>query len=312
VSSIAAILAWPTMLSISHILVATDFCRMSLDSLRYALGIALRDHSSVSLLHVIDPAVYGLAGPDGIAAGYEKAECELDCIEASLRRNGSLEGLKFDSMVRTGPVWPTIAGVIDETRSALLVIGTRGRTGLGKLVLGSVAESAFRESPCPVLTVGPNVLQSKASGSDPKNFLVPTDLSAESLSALPYGVSLAKATGGDLTLLHVLPSRSASNKDTVKAVSEMETRLRAFLQLHPGTAKMAHFRVEAGPAAEVIVKVAERSQMDLIVMGKRAWTTAGPPMWQTAYNVVTQASCPVVSINAIEALDPDVLIQAYA
>ena len=92
----------------------------------------------------------------------------------------------------------------------------------------------------------------------------------------------------------------------------METRLGAFLQLHPSTAKMAHFRVEAGPAAEVIVKVAERGQTDLIVMGKRAWTTAVAPMWQTAYKIVTQAPCPVVSINAIEALDPDVLTQACA
>jgi len=300
------------MLSITQILVATDFCRISLDALRHALGIAHRYHSSVSLLHVIDPAVYGLAGPDGIAADCEKAQRELECIQACLRSDGSLEGLKFDAILRTGPVWPTIADAIDEKCSALLVIGTQGRTGLRKFVLGSVAESAFRESSCPVLTVGPNVLQSKCSGAEAEHFLLPTDLSAESLSALPYGVSLAKATGGDLTLLHVLPSTSASSKGGVQAVSEMESRLRAFLQLHPGTAKMAHFHVEAGPAAEVIVKVAERSQMDLIVMGLRAWATAGPPMWQTAYKIVTQASCPVISIKAMEELDPDAPNQACA
>jgi nucleotide-binding universal stress UspA family protein len=77
----------------------------------------------------------------------------------------------------------------------------------------------------------------------------------------------------------------------------MKTRLRDFLQLHPDTEKMAHFLVEAGPAAQVIVKVAEHNQMDMIIMGLRAWSTDGPPMWRTAYQVVTHASCPVLSMK---------------
>jgi nucleotide-binding universal stress UspA family protein len=280
------------MLSLKHILVATDFCPVSIAALRHALGIARRYHSAVSLLHVIDPSIYGLAGPDGISADTENAQRELEGVEAGLRRDGSLEGLRFDSRVSAGPVWQRVADTIDEKRSALLVLGTHGRTGFGKLVLGSVAESAFREAPCPVLTVGPKALRSKSSGAQAKHFLVPTDLSPESMNALPYGLSLARATGGDLTLLHVVKSGVG-----MVSIAELESRLREFPRLPPGTEMNIHFAVQTGPVAEAIVRTAEDNHLDMIVMGLRAWASDGPPMWRNAYAVVTQAPCPVLSMK---------------
>ena len=59
------------MRSLKRILVATDFSPISIIALRHALGIARRYHSNVSLLHVVDPYIYGLAGPDGISADTE-------------------------------------------------------------------------------------------------------------------------------------------------------------------------------------------------------------------------------------------------
>src|SRR5271157_3149586 len=223
------------MLSLKHILVATDFSPISLVALRHALGIARRYHSNVSLLHVIDPSIYGLAGPDGISADTENALRDAERIEAGLRGDGSLGELKFDSIVKVGPVWSTIAETIEDKCSAALVLGTHGRTGLSKLALGSVAECAFREAPCPVMTVGPKVLQSKSCGAEAKHFLVPTDLSSESLEALPYGTSLANATGGDVTLLYVRRSRSGSNDQDAQAVVAANVRLRELLQTHPDT-----------------------------------------------------------------------------
>src|SRR5271165_2342238 len=182
------------MLSLKHILVAIDFSPISIVALRHALGIARRYHSNVSLLHVIDPSIYGAAGPDGIPADIECAQRDAEQIEAGLRADGSLEGVKLDIELSVGPVWTTIAEAIEDKRSAALVLGTHGRTGLRRLALGPVAECAFRAASCPVMTVGPKVLQSKSCGREAKHFLVPTDLSSESMSALPYGTSLAKAT----------------------------------------------------------------------------------------------------------------------
>ena len=137
------------MLSLKRILVATDFSPISIVALRHALGIARRYHSNVSLLHVIDPSIYGLAGPDGISAETEYVLRDAERIDAGLRADGSLEGLKLDLEVNVGPVWRTIAETIEEKHSALLVLGTHGRTGLRKLALGSVAECAFRAASCP-------------------------------------------------------------------------------------------------------------------------------------------------------------------
>src|SRR5208337_1803926 len=285
------------MLLLKHILVATDFSAISIVALRHALGIARRYNSNVSLLHVIDPAVYGIAGPDGISAETEVALREDERVETSLRREGHLEGLRLDFAVEVGPVWKTIADAIQVKRPGALVLGTRGRTGLRKLPLGSVAESAFREAPCPVLTVGPKVLRSKSSGAEAKGFLIPTDLSPESMQALPYGISLARGASSQLTLLHVLNSRVEDRNQNMEAVRGVETRLREFLRLHPNTETMARFMVEAGPPAQVIVRVAEQQHIDLIVMGLRAWSGDSQPMWRTAYAVVTHAPCPVLSMK---------------
>ena len=177
------------------------------------------------------------------------------------------------------------------------MLGTRGRTGLRKLALGSVAESAFREAPCLVLTVGPKALRSKSSGAEAKGFLIPTDLSPESMKALPYGVSLARGASSQLTLLHVLNSRVDDGDQNMETVRGIETRLREFLRLHQNTETTVRFMVEAGPPAQVILRVAERHQMDLIVMGLRAWSGDGQPMWRNAYTVVTRAPCPVLSMK---------------
>lgn len=285
------------MLSLKHILVATDFSAISIVALRHALGIAHRYHSNVSLLHVIDPAVYGIAGPDGISAETEVALRDAERIETSLRSEGSLEGIRLDFAVEVGPVWTTIADEIKVKRPGALVLGTRGRTGLRKLALGSVAESAFREAPCLVLTVGPKALRSKSSGAEAKGFLIPTDLSPESMKALPYGISLARGASSQLTLLHVLNSRVDDGDQNMETVRAIETRLREFLRLHQNTETTVRFMMEAGPPAQVILRVAERHHMDLIVMGLRAWSGDGQPMWRNAYTVVTRAPCPVLSMK---------------
>src|SRR5208283_5150528 len=102
------------MLSLKHILVAIDFSPISIVALRHALGIARRYQSNVSLLHVIDPSIYGLAGPDGISADTENALRDAAAVEAGLRGDGSLEGLNFDTKVCVGPVWQTITETIED------------------------------------------------------------------------------------------------------------------------------------------------------------------------------------------------------
>ena len=244
--------------------------------------------------------------PDGLPAAVDRAERDVEQLAKQLESEGALQGVTMDVTITVGSVWPTISNVIAEQNPGLLVLGTHGRSGLGKFVLGSVAESAFREAPCPVLTVGPRLAKSKSSWAEAKHFLAPTDLSPESTNALRYGISLARAFDGDVLLLHVLKLRNDENGECKDPVGEVKTRLDEFLNEHPDAAAMVSSRVEFGNAARLIVNVAEQTRADVIVMGVRAWSTNGPPMWQTAYDVLIQARCPVLSMKtpALAASDP--------
>ncbi len=113
--------------------------------------------------------------PDGLPAAVDRAERDVEQLTKQLESEGALHGVTMDVTIAIGSVWPTISNVIAEQSPGLLVLGTHGRSGLGKFVLGSVAESAFQEAPCPVLTVGPRLAKSKSSGAEAKHFLVPTD-----------------------------------------------------------------------------------------------------------------------------------------
>jgi nucleotide-binding universal stress UspA family protein len=220
------------MLLLDHILVATDFSTISNAALRHALGIASRCHSTVSLVHVIDALLYGMA-PDGIAAAVDCAEWNSELVIKQLQHEGVLNGQTPEVTITVGTVWQTISNIIREQRPGLVVLGTHGRSGLPKLVLGSVAECAFRESPCPVLTVGPHVRGSKTSGAQARHLLVPTDLSMQSTNALRYGISLASATGGDMTLLHVLKPHAGRAGEEAPPTIEAKKQLTEFLNQHP-------------------------------------------------------------------------------
>jgi len=284
------------MLFLKHILVATDFCTISTIALRHALGIARRCYSTVSLLHVVNAPIYGMTA-DGLAAAVDRAKCDAEQLRGQLESEHLLNGLTLDFTISVGSVWPTIFDAIHEKNAGLLVLGTHGRSGLGKFVLGSVAESAFRETPCPVLTVGPKVAKSKYSGAEARHFLVPTDLSPESTNALRYGLSLARAVDGDMLLLHVLKPHKCGGGEDRNPVAKVKTWLDEFLNEHPEAAKMVSSRVEFGDPERCIVKIAEQTRADLIVMGVRAWSVESSPMWRTAYHVLTQATCPVLSMK---------------
>jgi nucleotide-binding universal stress UspA family protein len=98
--------------------------------------------------------------------------------------------------------------VIRQKQVDLVVLGTHGRGGLGKVLLGSIAEQIFRHADCFVVTVGPgsykDSLVEKAQAVRP--FLFATDFGAASLHALPYAISFASHFGAKLIVLHVLPA----------------------------------------------------------------------------------------------------------
>ncbi|MGA7847476.1 MAG: universal stress protein, partial [Terriglobales bacterium] len=123
---------------------------------------------------------------------------------AALVGSESFKGIRHKELIKEGEVAEVLSKLVSNYEIDLIVIGTGGRKGLGKLLLGSVAEEVFRNAECPVLTVGPNASRWLANGNL-RHILYATDFGPESLHGLPYAISLAEENRARLTLLHVAP-----------------------------------------------------------------------------------------------------------
>ena len=159
------------------------------------------------LLDVVLPIPYLMAGPEALELGCEGASRELQTLERELVHDGSLDGVDREFIMHRGGVWEELQEIVFEKQIDLVVIGTHGRRGIEKLLLGSVAERVFRHADCPVLTVGPHsYLEGGVECNGIPTYLFATDFGEPFLGALPYAVSLAKGTKAKLVLVHVVPA----------------------------------------------------------------------------------------------------------
>jgi nucleotide-binding universal stress UspA family protein len=140
------------MLTIRRILHPTDFSPSSDAALRLAAVLAKDHDAQVVLLHVIEPPPVGSSGavpapPPGLPPSRAEVEQRLSALAATL------PGLRTECRVAEGPAADAILEAAQETGCDVIVMGTHGRTGLARLLVGSVAEKVVRRAPCPVLTV---------------------------------------------------------------------------------------------------------------------------------------------------------------
>ncbi len=293
---------------IRSVLIATDFSRASEKPLRHAIAVARLFEARFYLLHVVSsPAV----GPQATNAATEAAWSDANQLENQLIGSGELADLPYEFLVRQGNVWEEVRRVISERQVDLLVIGTHGRGGLGKLLFGSVAEQIFRHADCPVLTVGPGSFQDPMIDATGVvwPFLFATDFGTASLHALPYAVSFANRLGTKLVLLHVIsPFSMRLHRGTATEIMQTEelARQNSLRRLKELTANSEltvtpEFIVEFGSPSEKILRVAGMVGADVIIMGMHRSAHVGPAshtLWATAYEVVRSAACPVMTVRS--------------
>jgi nucleotide-binding universal stress UspA family protein len=172
---------------------------------------------------------------------------ETEIREDTLEELSGLSDTPDEVVIADGDVWLSVQTAIDEKKIDLIVLGTRGRTGLSTLVLGSVAEEILRGAPCAVLTVGPHAPSAPARGGEFSEILYATDFSREALAAAPYAVSIAQEFQANLALLHAIPESEVSDLATRAEVeSAYEDRLRQIVP--PGSELWCepHFIVQQG------------------------------------------------------------------
>jgi nucleotide-binding universal stress UspA family protein len=142
------------MLSIRTILHPTDFSECSGHAFQLACSLA-RDHGArVIVLHVISVPLV------------QEKRLYREEVEMELNRLVALDSkVPVEHQLEEGDAATQILRVAQETSCDLIVIGTHGRTGLGRLVMGSVAEQVLRKASCPVLTVRVPFPQSEPAGA---------------------------------------------------------------------------------------------------------------------------------------------------
>ena len=144
-------------MTFKHILVPTDFGDASLSAANLAIGMALTDQASLTLVHTCELAIYmypgmAMSGTDLLITLEEAARHQLDRELERVRDSFPAA----NAILRTGTAWEEILATIDAVQADLVVMGTHGRRGVTHLLLGSVAEKIVRASRVPVLTVRAN------------------------------------------------------------------------------------------------------------------------------------------------------------
>jgi nucleotide-binding universal stress UspA family protein len=154
-------------MAISRILVPTDFSADADAAFDYALGLARKFDASVHLLHVVeDPLAAGMWSAGVYTA--EIAGLQVNLVrdaEERLRRSVPDAAASVSTEVRTGNAAREILKVAQERNADLLVMGTRGRTGIAHILMGSVAERVVRLAMCPVLTLKAGTVRSAADAA---------------------------------------------------------------------------------------------------------------------------------------------------
>ena len=286
-------------LTFNNILHLTDFSACSDAALTWAMSMARANGAKLSVLHVVvpDALVYLTPGSPTVALDIQEewAQGEMQRIKAQLA------DVPHETMVTRGTdVWSAVAPKLKQLASDLIVLGTHGRAGVSKMLMGSVAEKVLRSSAVPVMTVGPAVPSKLGGDGRFHRVLLATDFAAGSAAAADYAIALAQRDEAQLVLVYACNKSGGSDKGPQLSVAEAMHRLYETIPCADSLRHRPEALVEYGEAGTQIVQVAKQKKADLIVMGIR---TAGSLFAAThlevgtAHNVVAEAPCPVLTVK---------------
>jgi nucleotide-binding universal stress UspA family protein len=291
---------------IKNILCPVDRSPSSLQAFSYAIALARWQSARLNLLEVIEaavPAGVSRAPKDGVVPNESRAALERDLRRALTARRAS--DVKVEISLRKGTAVQEILAQAKTSRADLIVIGSHGRGGVQRLVLGSVAERVLRLATCPVLTVRRGVRLVRRSRSPFETILCPTDFSAAANKAVAYAKRLAQEADAKLILMTAVES-PFGDEVTSGAVAELQKSIAsnasdALTRLLPRPASngpRAQAIVAVGKASAAIVKVARARSVDLIVMGVSGRGALDVAiLGSTTHHVIREGAWPVLTVR---------------
>lgn len=288
----------------TKILFPTDFSPGSADAMRVAVRMARDAKAKLVVAHAWQiPALAFGSEPFSIAPALmqtmsDDAKRALTGVVDELKK----QGVEATGTMPTGVSWSRLVEIADDDPEIeLIVMGTHGRTGLKRVVLGSVAEKVVRHAPCSVL-----VARARGTG-EPAPFtdvLVPVDFSVSSHVAVDRAAQLVRPGGSGITLLHVIEAPVAVNGEVfdLSFMRELDQASTAALddiakKLERKVDVPVKTRVRVGYAGGQILSVLdhEPAAYDLVVMGSHGRTGLKRALLgSVAEKVVRHAHCSVM------------------
>jgi nucleotide-binding universal stress UspA family protein len=286
-----------TMMNIRKIVCPVDFFPASTQAARYAVAMAKRYDAKLILLHVIEPdgaSVYGLSA-DNVWTGIirKKAAERLEEV-AKLART---QNVSVEVLLRAGLADMVIHSAIGESHADLVVMGTHGRRGLKRFLMGSTTERLLRILRVPVLTIRASRIQ--AAKPVIRHVLLATDLAEGTTEAADYAVSLAVEHSARLTLLHVLNDVEADVSGVYRdpLIRGIERELEELVPVEARSGCRLTAKVLVGRASRRILPIIKRAKADLVIINIHKKTLLDRlTIGRTAEKIVSESPVPVLAV----------------
>lgn len=285
-----------SLIAPAKIVVATDLTDTDY-LLPHAIAQAKAAGASLILVHAVLPHE-SVPMESGAIPYYDPLRLDRDArlMLENLARDVRDQGVECATAVRHGFVPDVVTEVVSNAGAGRLIIGTHGRRGLKKFVLGSVARQLLEIIDVPVCTVGPRA--HKGATALPGTILHPVSLAGlhEASAALAFG--LTRQFGSQVFLLHVVAPTPPVARDPAGAVTTATDQLQRLIPSGLESSTQVRVRIAVGSVVSEILSVAEEARAGLIVLGVHApvhsWLPGTEP---AAYKILVSAPCPVISLR---------------
>lgn len=291
------------MLKLERILCPVDFSEFSARAYDYAHSLARHYEAKLQILHVVSTIT---VDPDLSLSGvidkiYAQQTAEAKKRVATLAGRQAGKPVESELTVQLGFAADSILAFATSSNADLIVMGTHGRRGLDRFLMGSTTEHVLRKSRCPVLAVHEPTRNfvSPESADEPVHLRKITccvDFSEHSPRALEYALSLGMQYQAEVTLLHVFEDTKDSAEHKARALEGIE-------QLVPDDARKWSESivpvVRSGEPYQEIIDQATEAQTDVIVMGVRGRNVVDLAVFgSTTHRVIQLGPCPVLVVKA--------------
>jgi nucleotide-binding universal stress UspA family protein len=299
----------PPGFKIEKILVPLDFSPASVEALDYAVLVAKQFRAAIDLLHVYPPDEASAPGAAHLLLQSAEAVERLNEELTSIHRKHVPTFRPENCHIRSGRPYEEIVRLAREIHADLIVLSTRGHSGLKHLLLGSTAERVVRSAQCPVLVARKRKKKSKAPSEAfaLRTVLVPTDFSQCSLAGTEYAAFLARKLNATVRLFHAMYPytnyvfvdragvRLSGLAEAVEETARQE--MHALKQMDFLRGLIVEADLLPGPAVDEICAAAGSPDVDLIVTSTHGRTGLKHALiGSVAEQVVRYAERPVLVV----------------